>query len=242
MGNVATEINNLNFDLNSIHEYVTNHGLRLNTTKSVALCIGSKKQKDLIENRFSLSAGTIGGSIDWVISARNLGVYFDGHFTFSEHVNHIYKVTMFKLKTLYPFKFQFSSELKLTLIKTLIFPSMEYCCALYYNYLPQYNKDKLQRIQNSCLRFVDNIPYRDHISPYLKNREILCVDGRMQYLISMFLYKIYKTKSPTYLFNIISKRSDVHNINIRTNTFSIPKYSTSKFKGSFSYSVPYYYI
>lgn len=235
--NIENDIENFNIDLNNTSKYSEDNGLRINPNKTLALCIGSDRNTSSIVREYKLNIN--GTDISWVQSAKNLGVVFDNRLSFEEHVNNIFKIAFLKLKSLYRFKYELSQEVKLKLIKSLIYPHIEYCCSVYYNFLTLQNQSKLQRIQNACMRFVCCIPYREHVTPYLSGLNELNINNRIQYLIFIFLYKLINSKTPRYLYNLITKRSDIHIINIRANTFTIPQHSTNKFEGSFSYLAPY---
>ena len=109
--------------------------------------------------------------------SKNLGVVMDGSLSFKDHIEHIFITSMYKMKTLYSFKNQLHQNIKLKLVKTLIYPQLDYCSSVCYNFLPQSNKNKLQRIQNACMRFVCCIPYVAHVTPYIRE---LNIEQRMQ--------------------------------------------------------------
>lgn len=89
------------------------------------------------------------------------------------------------------------------------------------------------------MRFVCCIPLRNHITPHLIRLKELNVSNRVSYLFYIFLFKIIKHQKPEYLYKLLEKRSNVHNLNIRINSFCVPQHSTSKFEGSFAYMAPY---
>jgi hypothetical protein len=231
-------INKFNSDLNNITTFLQRHGLRINPNKTVALCITSPVYRTRIVSNYSIIVdNTI---INWVDSAKNLGVVMDSNFSFNDHVNHIYRVCFAKLKSLQSLKHDLNRDVKLMLVKSLIYPHIDYCCFVYFNFLSQQNKLKLQRLQNACFRFVCCIPYREHITPFRLSLNELNVHGRISYLNIVFLYKMLKSHSPSYLFNLITRRNGVHDINIRTNSFCIPRHTSNKFRGSFAYLAPFY--
>jgi hypothetical protein len=51
-------------------------------------------------------------------------------------------------------------------------------------------------------------------------------------------YKVLLTKVPSYLHQLLIRRSEKHCRNIRFNTFTIPQHFSIKFEGSFSYRAP----
>lgn len=141
-----------------------------------------------------------------------------------------------RLKNLHKLKHALHSDTKLDLVKTLVYPHMDYCCNVYFHYLSLENVSKLQKIQNAAMRFVHCIPFREHVTPYY-NEELKIV-GRANYLYSMFLRKLIDTKKPAYLYNLLIKRSVIHNVNIRSDSYTVPQHNTTKFEGSFSYMAP----
>lgn len=230
---IIQSLNIVNDDLSNISNYSKSHGLRLNSSKTVAMCIGSERQRSTITGNYNISIDN--NNIKWVEKAKNLGIIMDGSISFCYHVDHIFRCSMAKLKSMYKFKNTFSEKTKLQLTKSLIYPHIEYCCVVYYHFLPQYNRDRLQRIQNACVRFISKVPYREHITPHIIQLNELKVEDRINYLITIFLYKLLKSQNPLYLYSLLSRRSDIHDLNIRTNSFNIPQHSTKKFEGSFSF-------
>lgn len=226
----------LNTDLDSVSKWCKRNGLKLNATKTVAMCIGTQHRRSLVCNS-NLSMDGI--HIRWTECTKNLGVIIDSRLSFDKHVDHIYKTTFFKLKSLYHLKDKLSQETKLKLVKTLIYPHVDYCCMAYYYFSYAYSKQKIQRIQNACMRFVCNIPYRHHVTPYLVMLNEHTMIERITYLSLVLLHKIYHTREPSYLYSLLIRRSDMHNINIRINSFTLPQHTTVKYEGSFEYLASY---
>lgn len=232
---IQNTINLINLDLTSFIQWCSDNGLKVNSNKTTALCIGNDHQRNLICQE---NIVVNDNAIIWVESAKNLGLFLDQTLRFQDHVNHVVKLSYYKLKSIYHLKFQLKEETKLLLVKSLVFPHTDYCSSVYYYFLTNYNQQKLQKIQNACMRFVCCIPYRHHVSPHLDRLCEFNVATRVKYQYIMFLYKLIMYESPQYLFNLLSRRSDSHQVNIRCNSFSTPQHHTSKFEGSFSYKAP----
>lgn len=226
----------LNRDLAAYETWCSNHGLLINSNKTHALCVGNARSRNFIVSNFDLSIG--GTLIQWVDVAKNLGVYLDSGLTFEHHCNKVYKQAMFKLKSMYNLKFLLDEATKLHLIKALIYPHLDYCSQIYYSFLTNYNQAKIQRVQNASVRFVCDLQYREHVTPHLIKLNEPRLSLRFQYLYIMLLYKVYTYKVPPYLYNLLIKRSEIHSRDIRLNTFTVPRHSSSKFKCSFSYKAP----
>ena len=61
------------------------------------------------------------------------------------------------------------SEISLDrLVNALVISRLDYCNCLLYG-IPKYQRDKLQRIQNTAARLVMGLKRSDHVTPILKN-------------------------------------------------------------------------
>lgn len=227
--------NQINTDLANFGQWCSDNALKINPSKSVVMCIGNEKLRKKVEDD-NITITLNKEVINWADTAKVLGLYIDNNLTFESHVNKVISTSFMKLKNLKKFKYSFNSDTKLNLIKSLIYPHVDYCCNAYLHYLTQYNTLRLQRIQNASMRFVYCIPFREHVTPYFNNE--LKIVGRGNYLYCIFLKKLIDTKKPSYLYNILVKRSDVHNVNVRKDKYTVPQHNTSKFEGSFSYMAP----
>lgn len=234
--NIDIAEQNINYDLKKLSDWCKDNGLKLNPNKTVAICIGNQ------QNRINVNLNTVNlivneTNIPWVKSVKSLGLIIDENLNFESHVNKLVSVSYMKLKMLNRLKYSLNSETKLKLVQNLIYPGLEYCSVVYYEHLTQFNKNKMQRIQNACMRFVYCIPFREHVTPYFNNE--FKISTRFKYLYCVFLYKLVRYKCPPYLFQLLILTSQRHDANIRSNNnYSIPQHTTSKFKSSFSYVAP----
>jgi hypothetical protein len=229
-------INNLNSDLANIAAYTTDHGLRLNSGKTLALTVGSERQRITIESNFTIKLNN--ENVKWVQSVKSLGLVINGSLSFEEHINNIYRKCMQKLRSVYGLKFQLDQQTKLQLVKTIIYPHSDYCSLVYYYFLTNENCLKLQKIQNACIRFVRCVPRRHHITSHLVRLNEVNFRLRTLFQAAVFLHKLLLTKVPSYLHQLLLRRSEEHCRNIRFDTFTIPQHSSKKFEGSFSYMAP----
>lgn len=237
VSNINDGINILNYELNKFSNWCCKNGLRINPNKSVAICVGNERLINQI-NFDDIKILINDTEIQWVQTAKNLGLYMDSLLNFNEHVTNIFKQCFMVLKSIHQFKFSLPEELKLKIVKSLIYPKIEYCCVVYYNFLTLLNKNKLQRVQNACFRFICITNYREHITPHINRHCELKIENRIKLLFCQFLYKVVNNNTPDYLVELLSRRSEIHNINVRTNNYTIPQHSTRKFEGSFSYCAP----
>jgi hypothetical protein len=78
-------------------------------------------------------------------------------------------------------------------------------------------------------------PRSNHITPHLVRLNELNFRLRTLFQAVVFLHKLLLTKVPSYLHQLLIRRSEEHCRNIRFDTFTKPQHSSKKVRGSFSY-------
>ena len=94
-------------------------------------------------------------------------------------------------------------QLRSKLVTSLIFPHLDYCSAVMGD-LPGILDTKLQVLLNSCVRYVFQLAWREHVSPYRSQLRWLTVRNRRLYLSTCLLHKTLLTSVPSYLSSNIS--------------------------------------
>ena len=89
-----------------------------------------------------------------------------------------------------------------------------YCDAVYQN-IPDFLKQKIQKVQNNCFRFIFGLRKYDHISDCFKTLNTLDMEGRRLLHGLTLMHKINLKLAPRYLFERISHHSDNHKYNTR---------------------------
>lgn len=98
--------------------------------------------------------------------------------------------------------------------------------------------NRLQRIQNSCIRLIFGLSRSSHTS--IKLREIKWLNMKERHYLhgACLYYKIINNKSPIYLFTKIKYRKDIHVANTRgKDKLQIPRHNSSSFKRAFTYNI-----
>ena len=87
-------------------------------------------------------------------------------------------------------------------------------------HLDQKLQYKLQKIQNSCVRFIFNIRKYDHISEYyIKLNWLETLHKRRLFHLGCFMFDIIISKTPDYLYDLLISTSEIHNYNTRKRFF-----------------------
>ena len=80
---------------------------------------------------------------------------------------------------------------------------MDYCNSLFSN-LPDKELNKLQKLQNYAARVILKKPIREHAKPLLRDLHWLPINARVDYKISVLIFKCLNGLAPAYLSNLVS--------------------------------------
>nr|CAI5840107.1 unnamed protein product [Callosobruchus analis] len=231
---------NINNDLNNIKEYCQSHNLRLNPSKCNALLFGNKSKRQSLKNRLNVQVN--GESIPFIDCARNLGLHFDENLRFERHVQMVLKGCYATLRLLYANRDILDKTIRKKLCESLVMSKINYALAVYYPCLTTQNTRRLQIMQNTCSRLINNLRKFDHISHTLYEMKWLNVKNLYKYSCLSLTHKVVTSSFPRYLKQKLTTRSSVHDVPVRnTSLLTMPLHRTATFTRSFTYnSVSHY--
>lgn len=234
--NIAQATQNINHDLEAIRSLSEQHNLKLNSSKSKVICIGTKNKRNLVKSTLQLQISNT--PLNFVASARNLGLTLDEELRFSDHVKNLNKKAFGSLKLLYHNRHILTMNLKRSLCECLVLSHFTYCDFIYGPCLYERDKYRIQKAQNACCRFVFGLRKYDHISNKISECNWLNMKNRMIHHLGNFVHRSLNTPDSS---NLIKKRfiprTHVHSRNIRfKNKFTLPQHRTAMFKRSFSFN------
>ena len=130
-------------------------------------------------------------------------------------------------------------DVRKSLVSSLVLPLLDYGSMVCFD-MPVDYQSKVQRLQNSCLRFMYDLGKYDHISSYLTCAKWLNMLNRRKYFLLCFLYKVLVSRCPTYLFNELCFMSTSHRRSNHTSaiTLRVPFHRTNKLRGAFVITAP----
>lgn len=219
-------------DLECVLEVSLAHSLEINPNKSSVVVFGATggNMPDVC-----LRMGSTVLPVKRV--ARSLGLCIDSELRFRDHISQCLKNAYFALKLIKPHRHSMSEKLKLSLCDTLVLSIFNHCDVIYGPCLDSCCIRRIQTLQNSCLRMVYGVRKRDHISNRLEQAGWLNMYNRRTLHMLSFFYKIVKSKTPPYLHDRLTYRTDVHSLNIRRKTLlTVPQHRRQIFRRSFSYN------
>lgn len=234
--NMDDAVRKINADLESVFHATAEHHLSLNPAKSVAVIFGNPDHIEGARERVRL--GIAGAQIPVVDEVKNLGVIIDNSFRYRKHVNKCLQRSYGCLKLLYPHRSYLSAGVKLQLCNSLVLSKLNYCSQVFSPCLDSETRYKIQKLQNSCLRYAYGIRKYQHVSHKLIVAGWLNMSQRFAIQELCLYHSVLQKKMPAYLYNKIRFRTDVHNINIRRrNSISVPLHKLSMFERSFTYRI-----
>ena len=223
-------------DLTSLSDISSQHLLVLNPSKSAMLLFGKRTDCAYLQNLINIELN--GCRLKLFQQAKNLGLILDTTLRFREQVGKIIQKVYYALRLLYPHRSYLNINTKKTLCDTLVLSQFTYCAAVYGPCLDKDCSNRIQRVQNSCIRFIYGIRKYEHISHKLPELRWLNMQDRRKFYSICLFHKIITTKAPAYLYNKITFRSDVHNLNVRSKgLLSPPMHRTSFYERGFKFCI-----
>lgn len=222
-------------NVESVYGWSVSNSLSLNVGKTKAMIVGGSRFVNGIDVS-SLPLITCNGeSVPFVDAARSLGVVIDNKLNWKQQINQVIKQVNGILYRLRFFRSATSLELRVKLVKTLVFPHIDYCCLVYGDLSGELNL-KIQRLVNAGIRYIYGVGSWDHISPHRLNLGWISARNRRKYFAASLLFKILNTGGPSYLARYFSRFVSSRPMRGDVPDLVIPRFSTETLRGSFHVS------
>ena len=135
-------------------------------------------------------------------SVRDIGVILDDKMTLVNQITSICKSCFFHIRNIWRIRKHISMEVCETLVHAFISSKLDFCNSLLYG-IPNYQIQKLQRVQNAAARLVSCCHKYDHITPVLRHLHWLPVDQRINYKILLLTFKALNDCASPYIRELI---------------------------------------
>ncbi|CAH2084018.1 unnamed protein product [Euphydryas editha] len=216
IGELHSTIRLINQDLMLIHSWSLNHGIAVNAAKCQAIIVGSPRQLALIRTNSLPNLIFDRYPIPFTTKVKDLGIIIDKSLSWSDQVNEISRKFYSTLHPLLHLKHFLPTKAKLHLVNTLLLPIIDYgdvCCSDFN----QASLNKLDRLLNTCIRFVFGLRKYDHISQYRSELKWLPIRERRNSRILCLLFTLlFHPTTPPYLKCKFSFLSDSHERSLRS--------------------------
>ena len=227
--------------LERIVNYSNDNFLKLNTDKTKYIVIGSpgnlKKLSEIALPPLKLN----GDILERKYELKNLGVIFDKNMQWSDHINSMVGKAYGRLKQAYKFRNFLSMGSRFKVVETYILSLFNYGDVLFNNITAKL-ANKIQLVQNSCMRFIFGLRKYDHISHcFEKNKTLNMANRRLLHSLTL-MHKISLGHAPEYLKEKIVRHSDLHTYNTRgRENIAVPRVNSTIRSNTFFISIPKLY-
>ena len=164
----------------------------------------------------SLDLSVDGMQLTKVESERVLGVYFDSHITWNEHIDTLRRKLLQRIAILSRARKYIPAKYRLLLYNASIKPLFTYCCTVWSN-CSQTNLDELFKLQKRCARLILDSP-RDARS-YDNFQKLKWLPVSVDQLFKLnklrLLKKVIDNSAPEYLITTLDS--------LRLNTSTLPE-------------------
>ena len=220
--NINNTISSANGVLKNISTYCKDNVLRLNEGKCKFMIIGSQPAIKKIKS-MQLDPVTVNNiNIEQVDSTKVLGVTMNEVLSWRKHVNLSISKAVGSFIQIARYKRFLEKPSKIILCESLVLSQFNYCDVVVSN-MDKYLEQKVQKIQNMCLRFIYNIRRKDNWDHNLCLKNLGWLDMRQRTIkhALTLVYKILKGLAPHYLQDTFTLVNEIHNVNTRNRNCNI---------------------
>ena len=179
-----------------VSEWMSNHYLQLNPTKTELIVFGSPSMLNSLKIHGVLLPGGVCIRLSPVV--KNLGFSLDSTMSFKKQAMNVKLTCFHKLRNIAKMKsFLTLQQLKM-LIQAVILSAIDYCNSLYFGCHSSVI-NQLQSVQNRACRVIFGLKKRDSIHHKLKELHWLKVKERIEFKFLLLVYKAVNGLAPAYL-------------------------------------------
>jgi len=202
-------IETLNENMDKVSEWAEQNKLSINPNKSQCLVIHKKNiNTENLPKIFINQA-----SIDYVTTAKNLGIVFNKTLSWNDHIRLVVGKVYGLLRLLWTTQMYLPTHIRALIAKTRLMPLLLYGCELYAN-CDSSHKLKLRVIYNNIVRFVYGLRRSDDLTPFRNKLYGYSFDYLLKFRVLIFLQKVIHTKEPNYLYSRLRFSRSERNQNI----------------------------
>lgn len=158
---VAEAVDYVNKDLMNIFDISKDYGLILNPSKTKVLFVPKNIRNNLVR---SIKLNLKMERLEIVQEVKNLNLYMDYTLRFETQENENISKAICGLRAIYQHRSYLSKSMKIRLCEVLVLSHFNYRLPVYGSNVNNCDMYRMQKVQNSCLRFIYGIRNYDRIS------------------------------------------------------------------------------
>ena len=155
----------LELTLRELHAWFSSNSLKMNSTKTDFMIVGSRQNLKKVQN-FSFNIDDT--SIQPSKAVKIIGVIVDPLLSWEAHISHVIRKCNKILFSLYRFRHYFTLDALKTLVQAYVFPHIMYCLSVWGG-AAKGQMHKIQKLINFSARIVTGIKKNEHVTPVLNS-------------------------------------------------------------------------
>jgi hypothetical protein len=234
--NFSTDVIALQDCVSAVATWFLKNGMMLNADKTEAMLFSTiYESKNLPPNS---SVDIAGFPTKLVPEVKSLGVIMDSRLSMDQHVNYVCKKCYFHIRALRQIRPCLSNSVASNVGRCIVQANLDYCNSL-LSETTQKNLNKLQRVQNSLVRVVCELRWREHVTVARRKLHWLPVANRIKYKLASIVYSCLLGTAPTYLCDLITEYIPTRDLrSSHANLLVEPRTKTVLAERAFSFSGP----
>lgn len=227
----------INNDLRHIAEWSKAFGLTVNPVKTQVIVIGSSRMISKVDWVNLPKAVFNGVTLPYSKEVKNLGVIIDQTLSWVPQMQAVSRKLFASAGSLKRLRNFLPTATKVMLAQSLLLPILDYADVSYLD-LTEDQLNKLERLQNFCIRFIFGLRKYDHVSNFRHKLKWLPIRFRRNTHILSMLYSIlFNPLSPRYLMERFNFTHSQHSRSLRSSenlVLHMPPHTSSFYDASFT--------
>ena len=198
----------MNSELTKISLWMKSNKLSVNIKKTNYVIFKPKQKSVHMSSQISFDSI----AVKQVTEIKFLGVYIDEGLTWKSHISYICKKISKSVGIMYRFRFFLSSNTKISLYHTLIYPYLTYCTTVWFStYITNLNRIFL--LQKRAVRAMTNSNHPAPSAPLFAQSNILDIFKLNSLYIAKFMFSYHHRLLPSPFLKVQKARnvSFLHN-------------------------------
>jgi len=187
--NLADAVRMINTDISNVANWSSENGLSLNPKKTMTMIMGTTRYINSLHSCVLPRVTVNGVTIPYSDSVEYLGVTISNTLSWEKQISKTTSRVFAAVHQLKMCKYLFPMSLRIRLILSLILPLLDYSCTAFTDITKEQNY-RLQRALNACIRFIYQVKWDEHISPYYEELRWLKVHSRHLYFVGNLTFSI----------------------------------------------------
>ena len=221
----------LSCDTQNVKTWCVNNDMLLSDPKCIAMLFQTKQRMRRTENSEPMTVKIGEHILPTVSSSKILGVNFDSHLTWEEHINQIHGKVIKLLYLLKQIKPYLPLEARKLFYNAYILPHFDFCAVIWGNCSETLFND-LYKLQKKAARLILNADFTQRSKDLFSKLGWMPLADRIRYHQAIQMYKCLNKQCPQNLQESFSKTADVHNYTTRSvsnHSLYVPKTHAKSF-------------